>query len=497
MDMTEVTQETLDLVKKSTEGVLVSTGIQGVDLSGLTSLVPVNVPARNNTSAFPRVTAGEGSQTAVWRALLNINNQQTDAAVGMDYAGTMTKFEEIDCFAPYRPLAKAFRVTLDAIAVARNYADAAATAQLQCLNSLFISQDMHIINSQGWSLGKTANFAKPTLTDNALKGEIVKTKKVTVTYAARSGANYFTGGSTEKSEQESLEHATTETGSISASWPAVKGAVAYDVFVGEEGKEQYYYTTVTTASVLITKIPVAAEALPSLPLLSAVAPSKTVALLAARVVKDTSFSTNWYNGVLASTLGDYGAAGPVRPSTGTASNAVYVDAGGAKITASGSSIAILDQVNAELWDSVQLSPSAYMVNSQQAEEISKLLLESNTAVTYLPATDGSARTNLAGGGYVAQYVNKSAGGTVVNIEVHPRVAPGTIIARTDRVPFPGSAIGNVFEVRNQFDTVLFQYAANYNPGNIGGGPRQDGEVRSMETLINRAPVAQGVISNIG
>jgi hypothetical protein len=489
----QVTAETLAMIKKAaTEGILVGTGVQGVDLSGLVALIPVNVPARNNTSAFPRVIAGEGSQTAVWRSLLNINAQQSDAAVGFDFAGSLTKFEEQNCFAPYKPLAKAGRVTLDAVAVARNYADALAVAELQTLNQLFIDQDLHIINSQNWPVKVPA---KPTTVDNALKGSILKTEKIEVAVAARSGANYFIGGSTVASAKTEQEHAATETGSVTASVPAVPGAVAYDWYSGLVGKELFYYGTTTTASVLITKVQTVAAALPKLPLLSATVTPKTVVLLTAR--GDTSFSPNWYNGVLASTLGDYSETGPVQPGSGTPSGATFIDYGGSAITSSGSSIALLDQINDELWASVQLSPTSYMVNSLQGDEISKLILESAASVTFLPPTDADARTNLAGGGYIGRYINKAAGGVAVNIEVHPRVAPGTVIARTDRVPFPGSNIGSVYEVRCQYDTMRFDYAANYNPGVEGGGPRYDFEIRSMETLVNRAPVAQAVVSNIG
>src|SRR5271155_4373150 len=115
VELEDLTKETLEILKKAaTSGVLVSTGLQGVDLGGFTSLVPVNVPARNNTSAFPRVIAGEGSQVALWRTWLNLNSSQYSAAVGVDYAGSMTQFQEQDVYAPYRPLAKAGRVTLDA-----------------------------------------------------------------------------------------------------------------------------------------------------------------------------------------------------------------------------------------------------------------------------------------------------------------------------------------------------------------------------------------------
>lgn len=490
MELDKVTAETLEMIKKAeSNGVLVATGIQGVDLSGLVSLVPVNVPARNNTSAFPRNIAGEGSQTAVWRSLLNINAKQSDAAVGFDFAGSLTKFDEQDVFAPYKPLAKAGRVTLDAVAVARNYADALAVAELQTLNQLFIDQDLHIINSQNWSVGTPET---PKLTTATTGGSLKKAVKWEVAVTARSGANYFIGGASKASTAEKIETATSETSTVTASIKAVKGAVAYDWYFGEEGGKLWYYTTTTVAEATFKEKLTKANPLPNLPLLAAKEPKKE----AAEATVDESFSTKWYNGVIASTLGDYGETGPVKPGSGTSSGATFIDHEGKKIEASGSSISLLDEINDKLWASVQLSPTAYMVNSLQGDEISKLILESSASTTFLPPTDADARTNLAGGGYIGRYINKAAGGVPVSIEVHPRVAPGTIIARTDRVPFPGSNIGSVYEVRCQYDTMRFDYAANYEPNVEGGGPRYDFEIRSMETLVNRAPVAQAVVANI-
>jgi len=207
---------------------------------------------------------------------------------------------------------------------------------------------------------------------------------------------------------------------------------------------------------------------------------------------------NYYNGVIASTLGDYSATGPVTPGTGTlASGGVFIDNGGNAPALSGGGIDILDKINDQIWANVQLSPTAYMINSLQADEISRAILTSGSATTFLPPTDADARTNLAGGGYIGRYINRAAGGVPVMLEVHPRVAPGTIIARTDRVPFPGSNIGTVYEVRCQYDTMRFDYASTWNPGVLGGGPRYDFEVRSNEVLINRAPVAQAVVANVG
>ena len=486
------TQETLDLIRKAqTAGILVSTGVQGVDLSGLVSLVPVNVPARNNTSAFPRKTSPDGALSATWRALLNVNSGQSDAAVGRDFAGTLVNISEQDVFAPYQPLAKAGRVTLDAVAIAKNYADALAVSEIQTLNQLFIMQDMHIVNSQAWSLGTPPT---PTLTQSDTGGSIAASTAVHVSVAARSGWNYFIGGNSTGSADGTVTTSSVaaSTHSVTASIAAVKGAVAYDWYVGTSASagSKFYYTTTTVASVTITTVPTAAQAVPTtLPLLSSTAPNATTP------TTDTSFSSNCYNGVIASTLGDYGTTGPVTPGSGTASGATFIDNGGNAPALSGGGIDILDTINDKLWASVQLSPTAYMINSLQGDEISKLILSSSSSTTFLPPTDADARTNLAGGGYIGRYINRAAGGVPVPIEIHPRVAPGMIIARTDRVPFPGSNIGSVFEVRCLFDTMRFDYAANLAAG-VGGGPRYDYEIRSMETLVNRAPVAQAIAANI-
>jgi len=497
-----ITSETIAMLRKAvSSGVLASTGMFGVDLSGRVALIPVNVPARNNTSAFPRVIAGEGDPLARWRAWLNVNSQQSSAAVGSDYAGSATLFQEQDMFAPYKPLAKFGRATLDAVAFARNYDDALADAELQTLMQLFISQDMAIINHQNWALPAVGTVAPAA---SATGGTIGASLTVQVQVAARSGANYFEGGSGPASTLVSVATGAGTTNSVSASWAAVKAAAAYDVYVGLAGT-LWYYTTVTTGSVTITSLPSAAAAVPNLPLISSLAPGAGVLPLANPAVGgnghpptlDTSYSANYYNGVVASDLGDFGSTGPVTPGLGVPSGCVFQDGGGNVLTLSGGGITQLDNLNNAIWANVQLSPTAYMVNSLQGDEISQLIVGSPSSTTFLPPTDADARTNLAGGGFIGRYVNRAAGGVPVAIEVHPRVAPGTIIARTDRVPFPGSNIGTAFEIRCQYDSMRFDYAANWAPGVSGGGPRYDFEIRSQETLVNYAPTAQGVLANVG
>jgi hypothetical protein len=223
-----------------------------------------------------------------------------------------------------------------------------------------------------------------------------------------------------------------------------------------------------------------------LPDLSSVAPTTPP-------TADTSFSTLCFNSMLATILGDYGTSSIVTPGTATSSGATWTSLDGAALTVSGVSVAALDSLNMSIWNNVKLSPTAYMMNAQQASDMSSLILNTPQAVTFLQEDN---RNNLLAGGYIGSYLNKAAGGKAVRFEVHPGVPPGTIIARTDSVPFPASNIGNVFEVRTNGDYAEFQYGVPRLPASGVSGPREEFEIRAIETLVNRAPVACGVISNI-
>jgi hypothetical protein len=84
----------------------------------------------------------------------------------------------------------------------------------------------------------------------------------------------------------------------------------------------------------------------------------------------------------------------------------------------------------------------------------------------------------------------------VPIEVHTSLPPGTIIARTDRVPFPQANISSVLEYRSLRDTAQFDYGISRIANTSGGGPRKEFEIRSVGSFIDRAPVAMGVLSNV-
>lgn len=490
-NLAEVTDETLaEWTKATTSGVFASTGIAGIDLTGLISLIPVVTPFRDS---IPRKTPEMGAFTTQWRALLNVNAQQPNAATQLDYAGQRVIYEEVNVSTPYFPLELVTTVTRDAVMIARSYADALAVGTMQNLNQVLISEDINLINAFNYAL---PTIGTVTLTTATTGGGIAATTAVHVSAAARSGENYFYGGSQLTSADATITTGSGSTNSVTAFVPAVKGASAYDWFVGASAttSAKFYYTTTTVNTVLITAIPGSAQAVPPLPFISTTAPTTMAAVVAAG---DTSFNANsWMNGLIAQTVGDYGNNAIATPGSGTSSGAYFHSNDGSTFTVVSAGIKELDDLNQALWTNALISPTRYLMSSQTASDITTILTASGLAYTVLPPTDGQARANLAAGQYVKWYLNKALGGRPIAIEVHPHIAPGMVIAVTDAINYPGANIDAPMEVRTLDDYYAFEYAANYVPNTQGGGPRNDIAVRALETFVLRAPVTCAILCNI-
>jgi hypothetical protein len=482
MSLDTISAETLESIKKATAGVNSSTGILGVDLSDLISLVPVNSPFRDQLS---RTKPKMGAKHADWRALVNVNNTQPNPFTPFDNAAPLVNVQEMDVSAIYAKVGAGYTVTQDAIDFAGGYADAKAIAIFNALNQFKIGEDKGAIGGCLFSLGTPAT---PVVATSTTGGSIPTATAVNVKVAARTGANYFWGGSTVASAQGTVTTGAGSTNSATATVAAVRGAVAYDWYVAG-----FYVTTTTVNKVTITAIPtVNAPAVPAnLPDLFGTPPS-------AVPVADSSAGANQMNGLLATLAGDYatgGATGLVSPGAGVSSGAYFASLNGSPFTVNGAAVAELDALNQSLFDTVRLSPDAYMMSSQEGTKLSNIILGSTASETFFqPNLAGRSEAVL--GAFVGWYVNKAAGGTPIKVEVHPHLPPGTLIARTDRVPFPNSNISNVLEMRCLRDVADYEYAANRAAG-AGGGPRFDGETYANETLVNRAPVAMGVLQNIG
>ena len=502
MSTQTLTEETLAAISKAqAAGIFESTGIYSYDLSELVSLIPVVTPFRD---VVARKTATDGNPYAVWRAIMNLTDSQPDLAMGFDFAANETQFEEQDFQARYKPTGLAGLVTQDAYDLARGYADPYAVMTFNVLNQVLIGDDRKELGAQSFAL-KAATA--PVLTTHTTGGSIASGATVHVGVAARTGSGYYYGsGNSQGAAQSVTLGTTTSTNSVTATTAAIRGAVAYDWFYSADGSTWYYYTTTTVNTVTITATIAANQALPS----ATTCPGLSTMWKGAAMNTSTnpvtyngsadngSANANDYDGFLASLSGDYNGSGQwVQPGTGTANPSVWNSLDGAALTLTGGTVAEIEaNLFVPLWDAVWCSPTAIMVNAHQAQDIANLILGSSSATTFLQ-TDANGRINVAAGGRVGTIINAPAGGIEVPIEVHVSLPPGTIVARTDRVPFPQANISSVLEQRCLRDTAQFDYGISRVANQAGGGPRKEFEIRSVSAFVNRAPVAMGVLSNVG
>lgn len=493
----DVTEETLaEIAKAQTTGLITATGAYSYDLTGVVRLIPVVTPFRDKVA---RKQSENGSPFAIWRSFLNVNASQPNPFAGFDYAGGEVIFSEQDFQAPYVPLSLAGLVTQDAFDLARGLYDPYAESTFQALNQLLIGEEKALIGGQSYAL---AQPAVPVTVPSTTGGTLAALTTYRVSVAARTGMGYYYGGNSRA--RASVDTTTTgATGSIAVSCPAVKGAVAYDWYISNNsGGTSFYWTTTTIASTVITAFSGADAALPTtLPDLYSVIPGGTGWTAKLNLAADNgsgvaSGQGQQFNGFLSSLTGDYNGTGSfVTSGTGTANGAYYKDNAGAALTLSGGNVAELANMFLGLWNTVKCSPTAIMMNAVQAQEIANLVLAQPSAVTYLN-TDEAGRISTTAGGRVGQVVNVAAGGVVVPIEVHVGLPPGTIIARTDRVPFPQANISSVLECRTLRDMTQYDYGVGRVANTVGGGPRKEFEIRSVEAFINRAPVSMGVLTNV-
>jgi hypothetical protein len=484
MDVQEISEETLEIFKATTNGMTAATGDYGVDLSDLISLVPVETPWRDFLS---REQAKVGAEVAQWRALVNVNNQQPNPSVAFDAAGGVAKLSLLNVFANYEPLAMGYTVTKDSQTLAQGYDDAKATAIFYSINQWKIGEDRKAMGGQNFAL---VTPTTPTISTATTGGSIPLSTTVHIGVAARTISGYFYAtGNSQGAVAQIATGSGTSTNTVSGSTTSVRGGVLYDWYQSANGTTWWYYTSTTVPSVVMTNVITANNALPSnlvLPDLCSTIPSFVSS------TDNGSAGVNEFNGLLATLAGDYGSNSIVTPGTGTPSGAQFIDCAGSQLTVSGGGIQQLDALNAAIYNAVKLSPTAYMISSQEANSISKLVLNNPGAVTYLTMNDADGRGQIVAGGSVGTYVNRSKPGSKIRLESHPSIPPGTLMARTDVIPFPGAKINKVVAMRTQAD--LYQYI--YGSDRASGGPREDGESRSISTFVNRAPVAMGVLQSI-
>jgi hypothetical protein len=490
------------MIKSATEGILASSGIAGIDLiDDIISWVPVDTPFFNSVARGQ----GRGATAVFFESLVNVNNQQPDGGVQSDYAAPIALIKPQYTYSPYAVVGMGGTVSWDAIAQGLDFTDVLAVDTLQTINQLLIALEIHQLNAQSFALP-----AAPTPSVTALNsgGSLGASTAYYVKVAARSGVNWYRGGSQAVGSSGTATTSAGSTNSLAVSCSAVTGAAGYDWYVSNTAGGAgiyYYYTTTPVNTVTVTSFTAAAATVPTgyagLYNAGQAGPASVPTV-------DSSFQSFWQNGLTASILGDWSAqpdqalvsgsiANLVTPGSGVSQEAYYQTLNGAQLAVSGAALEQVDEMNKAIYDTYQVTPSRLLMGSQTIQDISNSVLNNPQAVTFIPFEDRVARGNGVAGGHVATYLNKVANGEPIPLHLMPYLPPGKIVAVIDSLPFPGSNVTSALQARTQYDFFRFDYGANRQANTDNGGPRYDFEFRSRQAFVNRAAPICGVIENIG
>lgn len=476
------------LAKAFTQSGVATTGLTFYDLEApAKTLYPVLTPLRNTT---PRVSQQNAGIQANWRAITQINTQNTSSGVSEGNRGGVISTEITEYLAAYRALGLEDYVTIEAEMAAQGFDDVKARAAQGLLNSMMINEEKCILGGNGTMLLGTT--PTPTVSDVATGGSLVFNTAYSVICVALSMEGYFNasvangvqasisrtnadgstdtfgGGAARQSAAGTVTTAndSNSTHKVRASVTAVRGAMGYAWFVGTAGAERLEAITAIN-SVEVSSLLGTGQLASSLPL------------------ADKSVNALLFDGLLTQALK-------------TGSNSYYysmptgVAGTGTPLTADGAGgILEFDVALQSFWDNYRLSPDEIWVSSQEINWIRKKILTgaTNAAQRFVFAAN---QNGLMGGtvikGYTNPFTMSASGGEFLPINLHPNLPPGTVIFLTRKLPYQLSNVGNVFQMKLRRD--YYQIEWPMRTRRYEYGVYMDG------VLQHYFPPSMGVISNI-
>ncbi len=499
----DVTQQTIDLLNKMPVGgalskttVAQSLGLNAVDLRGpAVNLFPVLTPLRNT---LPRELSQQGDTATRWKAITAVNTGIVTAGVAEGRRGGEISVTEQDFLATYAGLGLEASINWEAVWAGGKVFDNKATLTKALLNSVMIAEEMVLLGGNA-SLVLTQPAA-PVLSAAIAGGTITASQSCVVFVVALTleglrlatgninglGLNPVTSGNLVAGQvsRPNIDGTSTTfgggnsivsgasnfnttgtigtTNSFTATVAAVKGAAAYAWYLGPSGSGAAgagLAAITTTNFVTLTA--------------NAASPQKAND---ARVTSDNSANATEFDGFL--TLAQK-----------TNSGAYYKTLDNAFLTSDGANgIVEIDAALQSFWDNARLSPNEIWVHSQEARNINKKIINAGTSSLVRFTTQQANEPFIMGGTSVAKYWNKFTA-QWIDLNIHPAMPAGTILFKTNEIPYPMAEVGAVSLVRCRRDYYQIEWPFVSRQYVYG--------VYSDEVLVCRAPLGLGVIANIG
>lgn len=477
-----------DMLQKSTftQSGSATSGLTFYDLElGAKFLYPVLTPLRN---MIPRVS-GKGGIQANWRAVTAINTTGIRIGVSGGNRGAVMAVATQDYTASYKGIGLEDNVDFEAQYAGMGFDDVRAIAAKTLLEATMIGEEILLLGgngstalgqgtvtslvgtSTGGSLatGTYSVIVAPLTLDGFLNGSVSGGVQGLISRTNADGSVDSFGGGAGKLSTNSTVSITSagSTGSIAATASKNTGALGYAWFWGAAGSETLGAITSINSIVITTASGSGTQTASSLGTL------------------DNSVNNLVFDGLLTQVVKSGSNAYYSAQATGTAGT-------GTPLTADGEGgIVEIDVMLKSLWDNYRLSPTVIMVSSQEALNISKKILNNGSATSNLRFNVDVRDGMLAGGVMIKEYLNRfsMAGGQLIPVQIHPNMPPGTILAITERLPYPLSNVSNVMQVRTRQDYYQIEWPLTSRKYQYG--------VYADEVLQHYFPPSMGVITNIG
>lgn len=454
-----------------------TTGLTFYDLeAGAKFLYPVLTPLRNE---IPRVS-GKGGIQANWKAVTGINTSGIRIGVSGGNRGAVMAVSTADYAAAYKGIGIEDNVDFEAQYAGQGFEDIRALAAKVGLEALMLGEEILILGGNGTvALGVSPT---PSLSGSTTGGSMTATTKSVIVVAltlegylnasvaagiptevtrtnADGSTDTFGGGSAQKSVA-ATQATTGTTGSISATVPSVRGAVAYAWFWGAAGAETLGLITTVNAATLTEDSGAGAQAASALP------------------ATDSSTNNLVFDGILTQAM---------KPG----SNAYYESLDGAELNADGAGgIVEIDAALKSFWDNYKLTPDTIWLSSDAALTVSQKILAGNANGAYRIVVN-MEQGMMVGGVMVATYLNRFSmnGANVLKVRIHPNMPAGMILFTTNKLPYPVNGVGNVLQIRYRQDYYQIEWPLRTRKYEYG--------VYADEVLQHYFPPSMGVIANVG
>ncbi len=478
-----ITQETLELAKQTfadprtrvapgalqKAGINIAENLVGISLEAPSKkLFPVYSPLRNK---FARIAAPVGATATQWRSITAINSANVWPGVAENARNSFMTTVTESKSATFVTLGFDDYVGFEALARSKSFEDVRATAAINLLYATMIGEEKVLLGGQSTNIGPPGTL---TATPSASGGTLA-----TGTYAARVTALVLRGfDKAEKAPPNNIAEADGEStpsdatgisvtgpnGSVALTWPALKGAVAYNVFFTSAGgavATARWTATVTVNAYTVTAVPAGGNQV-------------------ANTTNKTGDAKE-FDGII----------GQIEVNASPA--ALFKSMDNVVLTSdTAGGITEFDDIMKAMWDNYRLGPSEILVNSAQARDITKKIGSSSNLAYRVYLQDG--QRNIVGGIFVGSYLNKFASSFAegfpneVPIRIHPYVPNGTILFPVYALPYPNNQVPNVWEVETLQEYTQYEFALTSRRYEFG--------IYAQEVLKGYFPKAQAAIVNV-